>query len=140
MSSQISRGQIVTEQVGKIVFGDAIIIARANQDRTLVRHGHFGAQCVELRHGSSLVTVLLIFQFLLQQIHRGFVNDDLLRGQQHVIIGDARIEQRVGDDGLVLRQRLLFGRARRADGGAEPAAFINGLHNLDTRIPILMRR
>ena len=101
--------QIVAEQIREIILGDAILVFGADQIGPLVGHGHFGAQHVEFWHGAGIEAMLLVFEFLLQQIDRGFVNGDLLGRQQRVVIRQPHREQRVGHGGLVLRERLLFG-------------------------------
>jgi hypothetical protein len=87
--------QIVAEQIGQVVFGDAIIIPRLNQGRAFVGDGDLGAQHVEMRHRAGVVAALLVFQFLLQQIHGCFMDGDLLRGQQHVVIRQPRAQASV---------------------------------------------
>ena len=101
--------QIVAEQVGEIVFGDAIIVPGA-----WIRFGRSLATAtsarstLNLRHGAGVEAVLLVFQFLLQQVDRRFVHGDLLRGEQHVVIRQAHGQQRVGQGGLILRQACSF--------------------------------
>jgi len=84
--------------------------------------------------------VLLVFQFLLQQVHRRLVDGDLLRGQQRVVIRQPHAQQGVINGGLVLRERLLLRRARRLQCRDHLSAFVNGLDDLDARVPILVWR
>ena len=84
--------EIVAEQVREVVFGDAVIVARLDQRRPLVGHGHLGAQHVEMRHGAGIIAMLLVFEFLLQQFHRRLAHGDLLRGEQDVVISQAHLQ------------------------------------------------
>ena len=83
--------------------------------------------------------MLLILQFILQQVDRRLLVGDLLRGEQHVVIRQTHAQKRVGDDGLKLRHRLLLRRSGGAERGGDFPAFVNGLDQLDSRIPVLIR-
>src|ERR1017187_9690195 len=67
------------------------------------------------------------------------MHGDLLRRQQRIVIRQPHGEQRVGHGSLVLRQRLLLGGVGGLNRGAELAAFVNGLNDLNARVPILIR-
>ncbi len=131
--------QIVAEQVRQIIFGDAIIISRLKQRRTRVGHGNLRAQHVEIRHRARVITMLLVVQFLLQQVDGSFVHGDLFRREQNVIIRQPHGQQRVRERRLVLRQCLFLRDLRRADRRDQFAALINGLDDLHARVPVLVR-
>src|SRR5208283_5307314 len=88
--------------------------------------------------GAGVVTALLVIQLFLEQVDRGFVHGDLLRGQQHVVVRQADGEQRVGNSGLILGQGLLFGGAGRLQRRDHSSALVNGLDNLDACVPVLV--
>ena len=67
------------------------------------------------------------------------MHGDLLGGKQHVVIHHSRTKQCVGNHGLILRQRLLLRDAGRAQRRDHFSALVNGLNDLNARIPVLMR-
>ena len=106
------RRQVVTQQIRQIIFGDAPAVARLDERRTLVRHRNFRAQHVELRNCARVITVALVFQFLLQQFHRRLAHDDLLGCKLHVVIRQPHRQQCIRHRRLVVGQRLLARGAR----------------------------
>ena len=66
------------------------------------------------------------------------MHDNLLRGQQNIVVSDSRVQQRILDHGLILQQGLLLRKPGGADGGNHFPAFIDGLHDLKARVPILI--
>ena len=48
-----------------------------------------------MRHRAGIVAALLVFQFLGKQLDGRFMHDNLLCGQQHIVIGQPRVQQRI---------------------------------------------
>ena len=93
-----------------------------------------------MRHRAGIKTALLVFQLLLQQVHGSFMHGDLLRGQQHIVVRQTHAQQRVGHRAVVLGDGLFLRCLGGAEGGLQPATFIDGLDDLNPAIPALMRR
>ena len=81
-----------------------------------------------------------VFQFLDQQLDRSLLDDDLLLGQQHIVISGAHLEQAVGYDCLVLQQALLSSEPGSTPRRADTPAFINRLHQTNVARPLIPRR
>ena len=80
-------GQIESEQVDEIVFADAMGVARADEPGLDVGDLDFGTQDVEAFRGAGIEPARGVLDFRLPQIHGGLLDDDLLRGEKHVVVG-----------------------------------------------------
>ena len=82
----------MAEQGGKIVFGDAVGVAGPNQPGSSVGEFNFATEHIKAGNGPCLEAVSGVFQFLGQQFDGSFLNNDLLLGQEHVVISGANVE------------------------------------------------
>ena len=115
----------IAKGIHEILFRNPIRVPGADQPRLRVSQFDVGAQHIETRHGPGVEAGPHIHELPLQQLHRSFLHTDQFPGQKHVVIIRPHLKESIGDNALIIQQRLFFHQTRRADRGSDTPAFIN---------------